>query len=356
VQQPGIGLDRRHGGLQRRVARRRRSSPSRGGWEQAASHAHNCAAALVHFTVLTYWQASDKARLLARGSEVTSTRPITVHEALAAYTLDLRARSRNPGNANPTRFGLPPALLDKAVALLERNELLAWRNALAASRKPGTADRAMRMLRAALNLAAKGNPRITNAEAWRSLEALPDTWEANNVILPDDAVLRIVEAAYALDPAYGLLIETAAVTGQRASQLLRCVVADLQDGAAPRLMVPNSRKGRNRKAERKSVPITAGLATRLEKAAAGRSALAPLLTQSDGTTPWKEIDVALFRQCAVAAGVDPTVTPYCLRHSSITRQLLAARLPVWWQPCTIRVWQCSNGPTAASSLATRATR
>jgi hypothetical protein len=58
-------------------------------------------------------------------------------------------------------------------------------------------------------------------------------------------------------------------------------------------------------------------------AAGGRPGTALLLTRPDGGA-WTAIDPRYpFRRCCERAGLDPdTVTPYALRHSSITRQLL----------------------------------
>jgi integrase len=88
-------------------------------------------------------------------------------------------------------------------------------------------------------------------------------------------------------------------------------------------MVPNSRKGRHPKIERKPLPIPPALARALRTAAAGRPEGDPLLLRADGSR-WRHIDLALFRKAVAAAGIDnPKLTPYCLRHSSIVRALLA---------------------------------
>jgi hypothetical protein len=72
------------------------------------------------------------------------------------------------------------------------------------------------------------------------------------------------------------------------------------------------------------VPIPAGLAATLRTAAAGRPSTAPLLPKPDGTA-WDACDPAKpFATIVARAGLDSkTVTPYALRHSSITRCLLA---------------------------------
>jgi integrase len=116
------------------------------------------------------------------------------------------------------------------------------------------------------------------------------------------------------------------VTGARLSQAARLTVADLQDGRSdPRVMLPSSRKGKGvKRITRKPVAITASLATKLRKAAALRPAGALLLTKANGAA-WSEHDPRLlFQRVVEKAGLDPeVVTPYALRHTSITRQLLA---------------------------------
>ena len=145
-------------------------------------------------------------------------------------------------------------------------------------------------------------------------------------------MLALVEAAYRHDPALGLLFDILATTGARPSQAVRLLVDDLRADAKPRLMMPASGKGggRNRsekKLRRYPVPITPALALRLKGVAAGRAGDEPLLLRSSGA-PWKpdnlHVDYRDDARLVIArCGHDPdTVTPYALRHSSITRQLL----------------------------------
>jgi len=143
-------------------------------------------------------------------------------------------------------------------------------------------------------------------------------------------VRRIVAAAYDHDRALGLMTEVAAVTGARLSQLARLEVGDLQaDGAGPRLRMPLSAKGRtrNKRHERRPVPISATLAAVLRREAARRPSEAPLLLRSNGER-WghgrSRHHRNDFRAVVQAVGLDPdVVTLYALRHSSIVRQLLA---------------------------------
>jgi integrase len=218
----------------------------------------------------------------------------------------------------------------KTVALLVApQEFRHWRDGLV--RKglaPSTVNRTCAAFQAALELSATQDPRITNQSAWRTgLAALPDAEQSRNVILPDDAVLAIISAAYAVSREFGLLVEVAAVTGARISQLARLEVGDLQgDRSDARLMMPSARKGRGRKRiERRPVPIPINLAMVLKQAGASRPSKAPLLTKPNGEL-WRHSDHRHpFERAVTLAGLNPAeVTIYALRHSSIVRQLLAS--------------------------------
>jgi hypothetical protein len=66
-----------------------------------------------------------------------------------------------------------------------------------------------------------------------------------NVILTETTVRAITQAAWDIDPGVGFLVECAAVTGARPSQLARLDVGDLKhDGSVPKLAMPTSKKGR----------------------------------------------------------------------------------------------------------------
>jgi integrase len=282
--------------------------------------------------VLNFWLAQDRARVLARGgrdADDDSGKPVTVAQMLDRYETDLKARRGDVYNAQRVRVHLPDVLASKTVALLASpREFRHWRDGLV--RKglaPSTVNRTCAAFQAALALAAAQDPRITNQSAWRTgLAALPDAEQSRNVILPEDAVLSIISAAYAVSREFGLLVEVAAVTGARISQLARLEVGDLQsDRSDPRLMMPSAYKGRGRKRiERRPVPIPINLAMVLKQAGAGRFSEAPLLTKPSGE-PWRHSDHRHpFERAVIRAGLDPAgVSIYALRHSSIVRQLLA---------------------------------
>jgi integrase len=281
--------------------------------------------------VLSFWQAQDEARKLARPQANDDGRPATVDEALTRYAADLKVRAGSPYNASMPRRHLPAALLGKPIALLSSTELRRWRDGLAGKLKPASINRVAKCLAAAFALAARHDARIAdNRRAWRlGLEAIPDAVVARNIILPDATVLALVRAAHAEDRSLGLFVHVLAETGCRPSQAARLTVADLiDDDERPRLRMPRSGKGgsRNRVARREEripVPITPSLARELRQVAAGRPDGALLLLRSDGR-PWSDPQSYgdPFAGLVAQLGLGPEVTAYALRHSSITRQLL----------------------------------
>ena len=283
--------------------------------------------------VLTFYQAQDQAKKLARGEDGSAgSTPITVDGALTDYKTDLTARSANPYNAEWPRVHLTSVLLSKPVAMLAATELKKWRDGLLGTMAPSTINRLCGCLCAALEQAAQHDKRIQNRDAWETgLAGLPNAQEVRNVIISDDKVRELIAAAYRLDHQFGLLTDTLAITGARPSQAVRLRVEDLHNHPLrPKLMMPKSAKGggRNRsvkKTERYSVPITAQLAAKLKVAARGRADHAPLLLQADGS-PWGDNPGAGYHRdvnkIVTAIGADPNATMYALRHSSIARMLL----------------------------------
>jgi integrase len=217
---------------------------------------------------------------------------------------------------------MPDAIAGRAVKLLTSGELRRWRDALAKEMAPASVNRSATILKAALNLAAASDETISNRQVWtHGLKAIPNAEKSRNVILTETEVRRIVTEAYVESPEFGLLIEVAAVTGARVSQLRRLQVRDLQVDRA-RLMMPTSLKGKTaHKLSHRPVPIPEGLVPRLRS---NRPDDAPLLIRPDGK-PWGRMDqMRRFGRAATRTKLNPAeVTLYALRHSSIVRQLLA---------------------------------
>jgi integrase len=284
--------------------------------------------------VLTFWQAQEQARKLARqqsGAPVDESRPVTMAEALDRYETYLKARGGRPYNAQQPRALLPAAMLGKTIALISRGELERWRDGLVGDRQAATVNRLMNGLMASIALAAKSDSRLRQHLPEIKIEPLPSASRARNVVLTDDQVRAVLAAAYERDPQLGLFVDVLAATGSRPCQVARLTIADLQD-IPPRLMMPRSAKGGSRDrlarlAEHVAVPITAALARRLRAAAEGRPTDAPLLIRRTGE-PWGHDPNVVYRRAVreviASVGLDPDrVTLYALRHSAVTRQLLA---------------------------------
>jgi integrase len=282
--------------------------------------------------VLSYWEAVTAARKLARyqpgDTDRDSDRPATVADALESYTRDLASRGADSANARRVSKHLTAALATKPVCMLRVKDLRDWRDSLIAKGlTPASINRTRTGLRAALELAATLDPRITNRDVFRlGLKGLPGGNNARRIVLPDTDVLRIVEAAYQEDYALGVLVQTLAETGARVGQLARVRCIDLQaDRADPRLLVPTSFKGHRLKEHQHTpVPISLDLARRLQVMKGKRGDDQMLLLKGD-STPWnstKSDYFAPFRAVVARTGLDRKITSYALRHSSICRQLI----------------------------------
>jgi integrase len=276
-------------------------------------------------SIMDYWQTQDRIRATGLGvrEAADGSKLISVGEAVDAYEGDLERRGGATYNARRIRVHLPATLADKTVAMLVARDFKPWRDALTrAKQKPDTVNRTNAALRAALNHVADHDERITNRRAWQTaLARIPGAAQSRNVILSEDDVRAVVAAAYRISAEFGLLIELAASTGARVSQLVRLEAGDVQAGRA-RLMMPSSKKGRGRrKITHAPVPIPSALAQRLAEIAQNRPAHAPLLVRPDGE-PWNRQEHT-FARAVQDAGLDASVTMYALRHSSIVRALLA---------------------------------
>jgi integrase len=279
-------------------------------------------------TVLTYWQAIGRARVLARGDDDKTgdgDRPKTIAEALANYDADLKARGGDLSSTARVRIHLPNKLMSKPVALLTADHLKQWRNGLRQTLAAGSIDRIANALRAALNMVADSDRRVSRHPWEIGLRSVGGGTVARNVILPPEQIRRIVTAAYDIGGQFGLLVEVAATTGARVGQLRRLEISDLQSGrAAPRLMMPSSRKGKGVKISHQPVAIPEALALRLKQVGKGKAGTESLLTKPSGEA-WERSDhTRLFARAVVRAGLDPAkVTMYAFRHSNIVRQLRA---------------------------------
>jgi hypothetical protein len=168
-------------------------------------------------SLMSYWEALEQAKKLARAGEGDSETPISVSVAVDAYETDLETRGGRKYNATQLRLHLTDTMKGKAVALLTERELRDWRASLVKKGlKPSSADRIGRSFKAALALAARNDKRIANSSAWKNgLRKLADSEVARNVILPNQTIAALVGGSYEEDQDFGVLIDVLAETGAR---------------------------------------------------------------------------------------------------------------------------------------------
>ena len=279
-------------------------------------------------SVYSFYQAQEQVRQWAAEQHrgVPAAQGPTVSDAVDKYEADLAVRQGDAGNVRRVRRHLPAALLGRAVVELEADELRSWRDGLTKSLAAATVNRVITVLGAALNHLADLDHRVAaNRQSWRSgLKAIAGAARANNVILPNAVVAKLVETAAEFGDDFHRLVWVEAETGARYSQVVKLAVKDLLDRRGPpRILMPRSKKGRGQKQmSHTALPITPALAADLRLAAAGRPPREPLLLHAG--EPWKAArHLQLFARTVKAAGLDSTITSYSLRHSSICRQLLS---------------------------------
>jgi integrase len=239
-------------------------------------------------------------------------------------------------------------LLDLRLDELTEGDLEGWRNSLDPSLKGTTKRRILNDFKAALNAMLRKERRRLPPDLGEIIkiglcaEAIGiELFEVarENQILDHDTIRSVIDEAYAIDEDFGLLVLVLAATGSRFCQLKRMKVPDAQL-ALRRLLIPRSRKGRNKVAGHTPIRVGPDVLEALQAAVVGRRADEPFFcrwryvqtgraawkrdrrgawrTASEMTRPW-----ALICEKLGLSGI----VPYALRHSSIVHAI-SAGLPI----------------------------
>lgn len=227
---------------------------------------------------------------------------------------------------------------------LTENDITRWLSRVDQNLKRVTRQRLVNDTKAALNrihrLMRKALP-SDFGEVIRfglKLEPLGDSGQSparENQIMSDEQVRAILAAVKETDPDgdLSLLVTLLAATGARFSQIVRLQVRDVQVERS-RIMMPCSRKGRERIHSYTPIPVGADVLAELAPAIDGRDPTDRLLVRwryrQVGMAAWVRVSRAPWqastemlrpwhRACEVA-GLKRTV-PYALRHSSIVRAI-----------------------------------
>ncbi len=318
--------------------------------------------------VLNYGQAVTKAQAWAaavKANPDASVQPwsqgrrrasaavgSTVEDALVAY-IETKRRLGQADRASEARTVLdrymPQPLLALPIAELSPEVLNAWLEqlpgktaSLVGGLSQGRVDKLRGVLRAALRQAKAPETVIRqglSAAAMPRREA-PATRE----VIPTAAeVQRLIAAMRAIDEGLALFMEVLAITGTRPSQLARCRRDDL-DVPNGLLTIPASKKGRagaQKTGRGVTFPISAELANRVARkldrdtgllfhtakleqdfSLVDRQRFVPgaagTIWREVGRIPWDTGQwVRKMRKAVHAAGLDPEITLYTLRHHRI---------------------------------------
>jgi integrase len=295
------------------------------------------------------WGRRQYATIEALKDEGLDAKIPTVGSAVESYIKIRKQKSSSAGANAESRLTLH-VLSDSKLSSLRLGRLRAttledWRSRLSSKLAPASVNRLMSDLRAALNRAAERYrrelPAYISAEIKIGTKAISVSTEARRQLLSDAQVKALVEAAFAVDFDFGVVVLLAAVTGARFSQLTALKIEDVQRNRL-RILVPRSKKGRNAKARPPiAVPLSADVIHRLAPAIEGRNSDEPLLMrwayrnigaaawEKDHRRPWGpayEVEKSWALTIARVA-VPPNTVMYALRHSSIVRGL-SAGLPI----------------------------
>ena len=329
-------------------------------------------------TVLTFWQAQERARALKEELErpvpTAEAAALTVAIAVANYIAKRDKRDarragrtvRSDASRRLSRYVLGqeqrgnkqlavPATPLSSVAMhaLTEGDLKAWRKRLPGTLKATTVARLVNDLRAALNDGFESHrsdlgPALPDIIRHGLKAARDEAEEADYQIARDSQILndgqlgdllaaaREVDAAQDRDGDLFRLVLVLAATGARFSQIVRLRVDDVQF-AHSRLMVPASRKGKGKSG---SIPVPVGddILDALRPVVIGRPGNAPLLErwrlrQVLGDIRWVRADRGAWQSSSELvrpwaairerAGLPGAVVAYSLRHTSIVRGIRA---------------------------------
>lgn len=291
-------------------------------------------------TVLTFWEAQEKAKIAAQGDDGGAKRgtPLTVERAADAYLAGLEARSSRTAydaRLRLARLFLPSFGMSR-IKDLTRRQLEAWRDSLVRKdgdperrrRSQDTANRVLSIVKALLNHAV-GDPanRISDDSAWRLVRPFQGVARPREVHFTVPEMLRLLDAADGI--AFRDLLTAGFLTGARYGELCACEVRHF-DRTREALHVPRGKTGP------RTVILQPEAVAFFTRAAGERGKGEPLLSRPDGRG-WKPSDQQRPMARAIAqAGLDPAGTFYALRHSYISRSIEAG------MPLTVLAENCGT--------------
>jgi integrase len=268
----------------------------------------------------------------ADNAEQSPNAPLTVAAALDKYFTYLEHEGRPPADA-PGRAAkhILPTLGATLVDKLTAERLRAWLADIAKApadaddetirRRKSTANRVLRIFRAALNFAFKeGN--VNSDKEWRRVKPFGDVDVARKEILTVAQAKRLINAS---EPGFRKLVQAALSTGARYGELTRLKVKDFNPDSGT-LTILRSKTSKKTGKVHDIYLNDEGIAF-FEQLAAGRDGNEIMLLPTEGDA-WRGDDQTSPMADAVKRAKIPRITFHGLRHTHASLSLMAKTLPL----------------------------
>jgi integrase len=267
-------------------------------------------------TVLSFWQAQDKAR--EAGVQLVYSGPYRVQDAMADYLIFLGDR----GHLIKFRIDkhVLPALGDELVGHLTSERIRAWHNSMVRAGDPEaerkskvSANRMLATLKSALNLAFREG-KVPNDAAWRRVSLFKNVVRARTRYLTLAECERLINAS---TPDFRPLVRGALETGARYGELARMVCSDFNPDSGT-VHVLRSKSGK----ERHIILTDEGAAFFLELTA-GRAKDTFIFTRGSGE-PWgPDHQKARMIVSCRDGRIQPGINFHGLRHTWASHAVMA---------------------------------
>lgn len=285
-------------------------------------------------TVMTFYQAQERARALAKQREkqrgIGVAADATVRQAAERYLEWFREHRKSVKETEHTiNAHILPAFADVKLAELTTPKLRAWLEALATqpakvrSRKDkprfraapktaeekrarrATANRILNVMKAVLNRAFHDSLAADDI-AWRKVKPFAKADEARIRFLTDAEAVRLINAC---PKDLRALVQAALLTGARYGELTAMQVQDV-DLRGERVYIHQSKSGRPR-----HIPLNAEGAAHFRELVKGKTGGSLVFERADGVAWGKNYQVRPLIEACDKAKIQPSVAFHELRHT-----------------------------------------
>lgn len=279
----------------------------------------------------------DQERALD-GLEPKDRTPYTVERAMSDYVAWVHDHRKAPQQVEQVnRVYVLPTLGSQDVARLTPLQIRKWHASIANSppyrrtasgekRKTGelktpedrrkrksTANRALSVLKAALNMAYRDG-RVTSDDAWRRVKPFKGVDQPRVRYLEADEVVRLVNAC---DPDFRALVQGALLTGCRYGELSRLRAGDFKATPMPMIQLRTTKSGKPR-----HVYLNDEGARFFAELVAGRANGETAFQRRDGASWGRSHQTRRMLEASKKAKIDPPATFHDLRHTYASHYLM----------------------------------